>query len=264
MNIQTISALWALGLPSFQAAAQQTKEPPMPEPIARFWQKIAKAKTIAVTVKKWSDDGRAQDGKPRVLQLNDVSEVKIQRPSLVSIHSQPPRVEETSPKDGSFTARFSGGSESYVTDGKQAIRLNLLFHAYRPAKPIESLNQHGRNNPLSNVAMTWIFGQFPMSGLAIHTNDRSPQPSAYGTIYSIKDSKYPSNEEWYCFDPKTGDLMRWSAFYWDDKGNVFETVRREYQFWEFDPKLPKGTFDPTPPKNWKAMPDIKGGSVEIH
>ena len=224
----------------------------MPEPIAKFWQKIAKAKTLSVTVKEWADDGRVTGDNPRVLILNNVAEVKIQRPNLISILGQPPRMEET-PKEGGLSVKFSGGGKSYISDGKSAIELTPEFHAYQPAKPIETVTQN-KNNPLNGLFLYWVLSNTPMAGLKPHTTDRTPQPRVFGTVYVLKDTKGSPREEWHYFDAKTGNLMRWSAYHWGENGHVYEDMRIEYQFWEFDPKLPKNTFDTHPPKNWKPFP----------
>src|ERR1044071_928299 len=100
MTTQTALAVFSLFVPACQAAPQKAEVPPMPEPIAKFWEKLAKAKTLAVTVRSWRDTLPGPRDKPRALQMYDVGEVKIQRPNLYSIRGQLPKVEETPHPDG--------------------------------------------------------------------------------------------------------------------------------------------------------------------
>jgi outer membrane lipoprotein-sorting protein len=234
-----------------QSAIFQT--PPLPEPVARFWQKVAKAKTLSVTVREWGEDAARPETAGKILVLNNVADVKIQRPNLVSILGQPPKVQEEHKSGTTISVRFFGGGETFISDGQRGIQLMTLFHIFELVKPLEKLTPY-KDSPVHNLNLAWVFGERPMNELNPFVKDERAQPPVLGTVFVIKDPTGKPFEEWSYFDSKSGNLMRWSAYYWDDKGRVIESMRTEYQFWEFDPKLPKSTFDTNPPKGWTPRP----------
>ncbi len=250
--VTAIAALLLLNSAPSQAPAKQYEDPPMPKPVAQFWKKLAKAKTISVTVNSWTEKTIRTGVEHGVLELENIAEVKIQRPNLVSIHGQPPKMEQRPKENGGMTIFVHGGGGTYICDGKSAIRLHSEFHAYDQAKPMMSLTQV-KDNPVNNAGLFWVLVEHPMNGLKPYVKDAKDQPPTYGFVFVIKDPKNENYQEWYYFDPKNGAPVRQSNFLWDDKGHFKELGRFEYQFWQLDAKLPKETFDTTPPKGWKLF-----------
>src|SRR5436309_327561 len=91
MNMRRFLILFTtVGLLLTLAAANAQPTPEMPDSVSKFWNRLAKARTIAYTMKLWNYDYWS-DSRPgrQIFSVSHVYEVKAQRPNRLSITISP-------------------------------------------------------------------------------------------------------------------------------------------------------------------------------
>lgn len=244
-SVLTISCL--LGL----AAAHAQTTPKMPDNVAQFWKRLAKAKTVAYTMKYWGYDDRGwmSDTRPgrQVFYVWNTYEVKAQRPNRLSI-SVSSGVERDVIEGAQRQRQFlNPGGEVYVNNGKRSITYQTLTHTYKTGKGLNALAKD-KNEDAVHVQTYWIFDNKPMDGYKLVPE--SLAGSSDTVVYTLIDPKFLNSQERVYFDRKTGNLIRNSSFEKDDKGIWNEVIRHEYRFWDFDALLPADTFSVRPPRTY--------------
>src|SRR5690348_13989611 len=89
MRISSAAFLMLVGLLS-TATSQPQSKPDGTENVAKFWKRVAEAKTITYMMKNWGDDATAaySEGKS-YFSVHNTFDVKAERPNHISITSSP-------------------------------------------------------------------------------------------------------------------------------------------------------------------------------
>jgi outer membrane lipoprotein-sorting protein len=254
MSRWLISVLTFGSLLAAAAGAQVRHTPEMPDNIAQYWKRIAKAKTITYTVKEWGPDLLSDAAPGRsIFCVWNTYEVKVQRPNRLSI-STSPGVEREVTENGHTHKEFGHwGEDVYINNGKQSITYSKQIHYYRIGKGLDALGKDNNGHELRD-STNWLFDELPMVGYRVVPE--SLAESSTTVIYVLTDPKLPNRQQKIYFDRKTGNLIQTSDFK-DDKGTLKETRRQEFRFWDFDVRLPADTFSVRPPRTYITEEEFK-------
>ena len=241
MTVLTIGSIVAL------AAASAQPTPEMPDSVAQFWKRLATAKTITYTMKRWQYDilGLMSDAQPgsQIFYVSNSFEVRAQRPNRISI-SISPGIERDVISGGRRQRQFLNNPGTiYINNGKQSITYLTTMHTYSMGKGIDAL-ANDKNDYAVNVQTYWIFDDKPMEGYQLVPE--SLAPSSDTVIYTLTDPKSPDSQQRIYFERKTGSLTQASDYVKDDKGIWNENRRQEFRFWDFDARLPAEIFTVRP------------------
>ena len=259
----TLLTLLSLSVLS-QAQAQQKAD--TPDRVAQFWKKFATARTISYTLKLWEPNfWLPTPAGQSILLVRNTYEIKAQRPNRISINTSP-GIEREMTENGlvqrQYYFDFPG---NYINDGKASILCLSLLRVYWTGSGMTRLG-NDENDNAPNIGARWIFGENPME--ACRLLPESIAQSVEFVVYSKTDSKTPKSELRLYFDKKTGDLSRRSRFSRNPNGEWKEYDRSEFNFWEFNIRLPRDTFNVRPPRNYMSQEaydklyNIKGGDTK--
>ncbi len=245
ISVLTIGSLLAMAA----ACAQPTPE--LPDSVAQFWKRLARAKTITYTMKYWGYDDTGWMSRPkpgsRIFYVWNTYDVRAQRPNRLSI-SVSSGVERDVIEGVQRQRQFlNPGGDVYINNGKQSLTYQTLIHTYRIGKGIDTLAKD-KNDRAVDVQTYWIFDDKPMEGYRLVPE--SLVASSDTVDYTLTDPKFPNSQARIYFDRKNGNLIRNSSFEKDDKGIWNEYSRHEFRFWDFDALLPGDTFNVHPPRTY--------------
>jgi hypothetical protein len=247
----------AVALTLCLSAPARAQQPEIPENIKQFWVKLAKAKTITFMAQTW-DWEQHQEIAPRLYKrLRQTYEVKIQKPNRIAVLGSPPLVYEIPPDKNTGSGFLSIGSRSniQISDGKRSLLLDTVKRAYRYAPPLKALDELGGvdpNAPVVFLHLEHLFEKDPMQGFlplpaASPRNDPGPT-----YVYPSPNPKLPG-EVRIVFDKDTGYLVIIAEWWRTDKGEMREEERLVFHHWDFDPPLPRSTFDTRTPRGYRTM-----------
>lgn len=228
--------------------AQAQNNPDMPDSVAQFWKRLARAKTITYTMKRWGWE-LASDAVPgrEIFYVMNTYEVKAQRPNRISIVTSPGLEREVTEEGQAHREFLNDPGETYINNGKQSIQYISRLRIYGLGKGLDVL-ENDKNNTALIVGVYWIFYSMPLSGCRLIPE--SLAESSKTVVYALSDPKYPKHEQRIYFDRKTGNLLQTSDYDQDEKGKWIEERREEFQFWDFDVRLPADTFSVRPPHGY--------------
>jgi len=236
----------------------------VPASVARFWQRVAHARTLAYTVKAWVPDVFGMHGSTptkSVFFVYSTFEIKARRPDHVSIVRSPAANEyETTEAGRTHTSFDAYGDDVYVSDGRRSLFLDTTLRIYQIGVAPKTLNatgkKIGKDDPISwfRPAFDWFFDDHPMEGYKPSADPRFS--AAAVAVFQMDNPAQPGLQDKIYFDRKTGELRRISHFEKDDKGGWKETGRSEFRFWDFDPPIPATVFDTRVPRGYRPQEEL--------
>lgn len=233
-----------------------SQQPELPENVQQFWAKLAKAKTLTFTAQVWDWEQHKEIAPRPYKRLRQTFEVKIQRPNRMAVVGSPALVYEIPPDKNTGTEFRTIGalSNTQISDGRRSLLLDTVNRAYSYAPQIRTLDDivDDGGAPSVHLRLNSLFLADPMKDF-LRLPASHPR-AEYGLTYSLSLSDdRQKGEEHYVFDKDTGQLMTWS--YWDltVPGEEAEVERVTFRNWDFDPPLPRATFDTRIPRGYKTM-----------
>ena len=227
----------------------------MPESVAQFWRQVAAAKTITYTMKHWSNE-LTTDSLPgrSVFYVGNTYDVKARRPNQISVSVSPGVEREVTVQGVTHKEFLFDPGTIYINNGKQSITSMPKTHTYRTGGGMEALNRD--NGGYSHYAKAdWIFDEKPLEGYRLLPESRDTSSTVI--VYLLTDPNRPLAEEKVYFDRKTGYLTKVSVFGKDAQGTWKENWRYEFNYWDFNVRLPADTFNVRPPRNYLTTEEFK-------
>jgi hypothetical protein len=235
----------------------QGQQPDIPENIKQFWAKLAKAKTLTFMAQIWDWEIDRQIAPKPYMRLASTCEVKIQKPNRLVVWASPALEYEPPPENGRPVGRSIVGAidNIQISDGKRSLLLNTFLRTYKHETPLKALDQPAEGLAV-RLSFDFLFDKDPMQGFV-------PLPAArprvnLGPTYILPspDPKKPW-EVRMVFDKNTGQLAIISTWGMSKKGEMEEGDRLIFYHWDFDPPLPRATFDTRPPRGYQTYAELE-------